>query len=136
MEKVRFGSPHIAGYTLEGKANGTKYVYDALCSFLDIAPAWRPMLPEVKENEIILSGNPSLEEALFTVTAHIYHIQEDDDRLRKIASLIPEKRGEYFDYLRKTYPYRREFRNYKIKFEYGNKELEEVFSSLGFAIIK
>lgn len=136
LEKVRFGSPHIAGYTLEGKANGTKYVYDALCSFLDIEPAWRPMLPEVKENEIILSGNPSLEEALFTVTAHIYHIQEDDERLRKIAPLAHEKRGEYFDYLRKTYPYRREFRNYKIKFEYGNKELKEVFSSLGFQVIK
>lgn len=134
LEKVRFGSPHIAGYSLEGKANGTKYIYDALCSFLDIVPVWESILPDVKENEIIINGNLSPEEALFEAVKYIYPIHEDDDRLKKITSINPEKRGEYFDYLRKTYPFRREFRNFKIKFEPYNNDLSIVFSSLGFEI--
>jgi len=31
LNKVLIGTPHIAGYSYEGKVNGTKMIYDSLC---------------------------------------------------------------------------------------------------------
>lgn len=136
LKKVKIGSPHIAGYTLEGKANGTKFIYDALCSFLKTKPEWTPNLPEVKKNIIDIDGKEPLEDSLWKAASYIYPIYEDDERLRKVFTLKTEEIGEYFDYLRKSYPYRREFRNYTIKFQpyTFNSDLSNILNLLGFNI--
>ncbi|HBL95628.1 MAG TPA: erythronate-4-phosphate dehydrogenase, partial [Psychrobacter sp.] len=39
LAKLTIATPHIAGYTLEGKLRGTQIIYDALCEKLAIIPA-------------------------------------------------------------------------------------------------
>ena len=40
LARVDIGTPHIAGYSLEGKLNGTAIIYRAACAFLGVEPAW------------------------------------------------------------------------------------------------
>ena len=45
MQHCEFASPHIAGYSYDGKVNGTQMIYNAACEFLNIEPQWKPALP-------------------------------------------------------------------------------------------
>ena len=42
VARALVATPHIAGHSLDGKANGTKMIYDAACAFLGVAPTWTP----------------------------------------------------------------------------------------------
>jgi erythronate-4-phosphate dehydrogenase len=121
LARVDIGTPHIAGYSLEGKLNGTAMVYRAACAFLGVEPAWnagsaappRPPglpLPGFGEGDSTLrhldrEGIAALADA---VTA-FYPILRDDEALRKTVGMSAAERGKAFDLLRKTYPVRREF---------------------------
>lgn len=102
LDLCEIGTPHIAGYSAEGKANGTKMVYNKLCEFLGREKKWKPMLAVEKEkirpNEL---GRYSVDE-LYELTLGFYDIMRDDKMLR-------EGGGKNFDELRKKYPFRREF---------------------------
>jgi erythronate-4-phosphate dehydrogenase len=121
LARVDIGTPHIAGYSLEGKLNGTAMVYRAACAFLGVEPAWsaESVLPP-RGGGLPLKGFGEGETALTcldrmgvaaladTVTG-IYPILRDDEALRKAVGMSPADRGRAFDLLRKTYPVRREF---------------------------
>lgn len=40
LKRVNIGTPHIAGYSLDGKIRGTEMIHEALCGFLKIQPSW------------------------------------------------------------------------------------------------
>lgn len=133
LEEVFIGTPHIAGYSVEGKVNGTLMVYRALCDFIGIKPTWKPALPEVEENFIIPGEYTSVEKVLDEIISRVYDIKKDDLDLRKILSENNTGVVEHFDKLRKNYPYRREFSNYEI-YTGSNIQLEEILGSLRFKI--
>ncbi|MFO7692625.1 MAG: 4-phosphoerythronate dehydrogenase [Vicinamibacterales bacterium] len=121
LARVDIGTPHIAGYSLEGKLNGTAMVYRAACAFLGVEPAWDPAtaLPP-RAPGLPLAGFAPGGTALHgldragvaaladTVTAHC-PILRDDEALRKTVGMSAAERGKAFDLLRKAYPTRREF---------------------------
>ncbi|MBI9071881.1 MAG: 4-phosphoerythronate dehydrogenase [Melioribacteraceae bacterium] len=123
LNLVNIATPHIAGYSWEGKVNGTWIVHDKLCEFLNIKPEWKPNMPEVDDNVIHFSGKNSIEENFYNLFNKVYPIFEDNGRLKKALELSSNKVGNYFDSLRKDYPFRRELLNYKI-------ELDEKLSRL------
>ncbi len=86
LAQVAIGTPHIAGYSAEGKLRGTEMVYEALCAFLQQQPS---VVPVVLEGEI----KPC---AIF----------EDDEALRE---QYPIDGALAFDRLRKLYRPRREY---------------------------
>ncbi len=55
-ELTALATPHIAGYSFDGKVKGTWLIYEALCRFLQIEPTWdfAPLLPQVAQPEIYL----------------------------------------------------------------------------------
>ncbi len=115
LEMVNFATPHIAGYSLEGKVNGTVMVHDKLCKFLNKEGRWEPVYPKVPDNIIELE-DPLLEEnTLNKIFDNIYDIEKDSELLKSSLTLSEEERPPYFDRLRKEYPLRREFNNYIIK---------------------
>ncbi|HOQ59791.1 MAG TPA: 4-phosphoerythronate dehydrogenase [Vicinamibacterales bacterium] len=122
LRRVDIGTPHIAGYSLEGKLNGTGMVYDAACRFLGVEPAWRladAMPPRPAGLPIggfapeSGAGFRSLDRAgiaaLAARVAEAYPILRDDEALKATALMDDEGRGRAFDLLRKMYPVRREF---------------------------
>ncbi len=67
LKKVYIGTPHIAGYSYEGKVNGTTMIYSALCKFLNEEENFK--VPEVKvDNSVIeLKETYSVESALYNL---------------------------------------------------------------------
>ena len=132
LKKVYAGSPHVAGYSYEGKVNGTKMIYDALCKFSKRQSTWKPQLPEVENNEIALPEDGSIEERLHFVFDKIYDVDIDTQKMRKLIEMDVESGGKYFDELRKTYPLRREFNNYSVKIDKVEKEMIELLKRFRF----
>lgn len=134
LKKVYAGSPHVAGYSYEGKVNGTKMIYDALCNFTGKQSGWKPVLPDVENNEITIQDERNVEEKLHYIFNKIYDIDSDDEKMRKLIEMDEGTGGKYFDELRKTYPLRREFNNYAIKISKDEKEMIELLKRFRFDV--
>ncbi|MFQ5628891.1 MAG: 4-phosphoerythronate dehydrogenase [bacterium] len=134
LAHVDLGTPHIAGYSLEGKINGTYLIYKALCRYLNRSPVWQPELP-APENEIVkVRGDTGIEHALFETTSKAYAITKDDANLRKLPGLPKPEQPVYFDSLRKKYVLRREFCNYTIRLAPMDSNIAHALSVFRFSI--
>lgn len=102
LARVALGTPHIAGYSLEGRLRGTAAVASAAAAFygLECHWDWRQDLPAPPA-----APSGPLADAILTA----YDPRMDDRALRDIARLAPADRGAAFDALRRDYPMRREF---------------------------
>lgn len=134
LNETKIATPHIAGYSFEGKVNGTKMIYDALCKFINIEPAWKPKLPAVENTDLILLDSKSDEEKLYKLLSSIYCIEKDDELMRNITSYEPDERAKYFDMLRKKYPLRREFGNFTVHISQKERHLKSILESLRFKV--
>ncbi|WP_163124728.1 4-phosphoerythronate dehydrogenase [Acinetobacter portensis] len=106
LDLITLVTPHIAGYSLEGKARGTQMIYDAFCEELQYTPnkKFETQLPACEQ----FFKDENLKEVLIQHLTEIYDISRDDKNLR--ACLKDGKvEQKAFDYLRKTYPLRREW---------------------------
>jgi erythronate-4-phosphate dehydrogenase len=72
------------------------------------------------------------EELLARAVERIYPIKRDDENLRRIAHQTPDKRGRYFDDLRRHYPVRREFQNTTVVLDQPSESLRYKLQGLGF----
>ena len=134
LQKVFIGSAHISGYSLEGKVNGTKMIYDALCRFTNQLNDWEPKLPPIDNNVIDVSSVKSIEEKLHLIFKQIYDIEKDDSEIRKMIEMNENMYAAYFDKLRKDYHLRREFNNYTVIIEPADKKLGEILRKFMFKV--
>lgn len=97
-------TPHIAGYSLEGKARGTYALYQALAEHeqLPLLHQFEQLLPAAAIARVELAGQ--LDQALLgRLVRLIYDIKLDDAAFRAALG-----EPDFFDRLRKQYPERRE----------------------------
>ena len=80
LKKVVLGTPHIAGYSVDGKANGTRMSAEAICKFFGIE----------KEIKIEVPGEKGIP----------YYIKGESDALKA--------HPELFESFRNNYPIRRD----------------------------
>jgi erythronate-4-phosphate dehydrogenase len=138
LDKVMLGSPHIAGYSYDGKLNGTELVYRALCEHFDIAPtaSLAALVPPLENNQLrVDEANKSVFQIAQSLIKQVYDIAADDARLRDATrrAIAGEARfGESFDSLRKHYPKRREFHNYQVHLQSVNRSDKQWLEVLGF----
>lgn len=132
LERAFIGTPHIAGYSFDGKVNGTRQIYEAACRFLGHTPAWdpTPLLPEPENPELTVRGD--IEDAVRTAVQAVYDVMADDAGMRAMLGVPEHERGAFFDRLRKQYPRRREFFNTRVAVQPPNVELEAQLRVLGF----
>ncbi|MDQ2075246.1 4-phosphoerythronate dehydrogenase [Marinimicrobium sp. ABcell2] len=138
LAKVSLGTPHIAGYSYDGKITGTAMIYNALCQQLGIEPErnLEQLLPPVAQNRLRVSAKDGWL-AQRALIPQIYAIAEDDRRLRELAQRAEQGQEDFakgFDRLRKQYPIRREFGNYQLEFESGAEASAERLAALGFKV--
>ena len=121
LDMVHIGTMHIAGYSTDGKANGTTASVRAVARALNIRElfSWRPaLLPDPPEQQEI--PFTSLKEVLL----HTYDPRNDSGRLRNAP--------ESFEELRGSYPIRREFQAFTVT---GVPEgMKDTLQALGFNI--
>ena len=93
LRRAFIATPHIAGYSADGKANATRMTLAAICHFIGVPMRFKiepPALPP----DLVLSADPSVRDL------HLYDPRTDSSRLKA----APEK----FEWLRGHYPLRRE----------------------------
>lgn len=119
LEKAFLSTPHIAGYSLDGKRNASQVIFTALIkhfglqgdiSLPEIPP---PLEPVIKAQHLL--------DAILKA----YQITQDDIQLRRNPN--------DFEKLRSNYPFRHEFPHYTIN---GLPvEAEESATLLGFGLV-
>lgn len=134
LAKTKVATAHIAGYSFEGKVNGTKMIYDSLCEFLKIKSSWQPELPPIERKNFQLSDCKSDEEKLYKLFSTIYDIVKDDIRLKEISKYKQNEQAGYFDLLRKTYSVRREFYNFIVQLSEKEKHLKANLETFHFNV--
>lgn len=111
MNVIKCGTPHIAGYSFEGKLNGSLMIFEALATSLNMDPhSIAARIAEVKRRVL---GEPeplnasSINEAILKT----YNLQADN---ALIADVLGARQpiSTAFDQLRKSYWQRRELGHY------------------------
>jgi len=124
-----FGTAHIAGYSKDGKANGTRSSVQAISKFFNLGiDEWEPDGVETPANPVIkLDGIYKSEESLMAeAILASYPIENDDEALRATPHLFERLRGDY--------PVRRQFNSYSILACNVNAGLMKKFRDLGFEL--
>lgn len=136
MKKADIVSPHVAGYSFDGKVNGTRMVYHAACQHLGAEPTWSPTLPAPPCPALKLSagGGRDPEDVIREAALKVYDIEADDARMRELAKLPADQVGPAFDRLRKEYPVRREFYLTEVELTNADDKLAGRLERMGFNV--
>jgi erythronate-4-phosphate dehydrogenase len=129
-------TPHIAGYSQEGKAGGTEAIYKALCQFLGLPVRKQSgqYMTDPPLAKLAFSATAQARESAHTAIRATYDVRQDDMRFRRSLNLPEGERAAAFDQLRRDYPARREFSSVKIQLKGSAKERQQVFKALGFKL--
>jgi erythronate-4-phosphate dehydrogenase len=129
LSKVFAATPHIAGYSTDGKANGTAMVVNSLSSFFNLhLENWYPgNVPKPAFSEIVIEGKGKGDEDIIRESVlHTYNIKADDEKFRHSPADFEKQRGDY--------PLRREFPSYSVKLSDSSEYARSVLEKMGFRI--
>jgi erythronate-4-phosphate dehydrogenase len=129
LDLVWLATPHIAGYSQDGKANGTMMSVHAVGKKLGLdIETWKPTGVPEPEKPVIKIDNKGMPDikVISKAVLQTYDIRNDDKALRE----APDK----FEQLRGSYPVRREFFAYKVELSDSDPSLEGKLSALGFNV--
>lgn len=124
---VEIATPHIAGYSLDGKVRGTEMLYQAFCRYFDFEQVHgaEKFAAQAAVNKISISH--PLDQSLIKSLIHlIFDVRRDDALFRQMID-----RTDGFDNMRKTYQERRELSTLSV---YSTVEQTSLLRALGFAI--
>jgi erythronate-4-phosphate dehydrogenase len=130
LEKVTIATPHIAGYSTDGKRNGTIQIVRSLGAYFDLpVKDWEPTsVPGPNDPVLVLDcRDGSTEKLICNAILHTYDVTEDDSRFRSHP-------GD-FEIQRDNYPVRREFLAYKLILKNGTDHVIRTIKNLGFRVI-
>ncbi len=138
LDQVELGTPHIAGYSFDGKTNAVTMVYSAFCRFLGLQPQWSlnpDSLPVPECREVVLPADwRGSCQALDALVRKCYDIRFDDSTLRGIRDATGDELRRRFQKLRTSYRVRREFRATTVR-GVGGAEAR-LLRELGFCLGK
>ena len=122
-------TPHIAGYSKDGKALGTTMSVQAVSRFFNLGlDNWQATGVESPEKpEFELDGNKlTKQQILAKAILHTYDIRKDNADLKKQPRLFEKLRGDY--------PVRREFSSYTIYAKNISAPVIKKLTELGFMV--
>jgi erythronate-4-phosphate dehydrogenase len=127
--RVRIATPHIAGYSLEGKLRGTWMLYQAWCAFCGtpVQQSFAQLLPLAEVTEMLLTEKAGL----LSPVRMLYDPFRDDRALRASLAAPEQQQKAAFDQLRKQYPVRREFSALTLRLP---TDQQPIFNALGFPV--
>ena len=127
LDRVDLATPHIAGYSKDGKAKGTAMSIQAISRFFDLGmDDWQPVsIDSPAKTNIELDGlSLSEDEILSSAILATYDIRNDDAAFRQNPALFEKIRGEY--------PVRREFPFFKLVTKHLQLATLDKLKTFGF----
>lgn len=133
----RIATPHIAGYSLDGKLRGTAQIYAALCAARGVEPAIElaQLMPGPALTELAFASSADPAEMLATLCRAVYDPRRDDADFRRSLPGDEAQRRAGFDLLRKQYPPRREIDCLKVRIGGHNPVLATIVEALGARLL-
>ena len=131
LQRVRLATPHIAGYSQQGKLTGTRMVLQDFCQHFGWAPA--ATAPEFA-HELVIDAQAACEPAdqLNRLILAAYDVRKDHEAMLALAhSCSP---AEAFDALRKHYPERNEFSHFRVAAAQLQTSIHPAARILGFQV--
>ena len=121
-------TPHVAGYSDDGKLNGTWIVYREFCDWAGIEFNGQPPAGRKRMSLGVNDTDPVLDQALEAAC----FVSEHDRAMRELTDLPRPDISARFDRLRKEYPYRRDFHGWDIHCSESREA--SLLATLGFAV--
>lgn len=136
VDAATLATPHIAGYSYEGRVRGTEICYREACRFLEVEPRWQPPWfdRDGKRTIVLDPRGKTVLESLHEVVSQAYDIAADDRALRAGIRASEGERRAHFQRLRAAYPDRREFPSFAVRLLYPAPDLEDRIRALGFHV--
>lgn len=136
--RCALATPHIAGYSLDGKLRGTAQIYQAVCDFLQQPPTRQleDLAPLAGLTELATSAETPTDWLLARTLRYVYDIRDDDARFRVMLQQAHDPKGcaEGFDLLRKHYPLRRECSGVRITGASLSESGRALLTAAGFSL--
>lgn len=131
LRKVRLGTPHIAGYSLDGKLLATRMLLEAMVRQLGL-PRFEPGSAVGAAPALQLPQDASGAALLRALLAQRYDIRSDDRALRMVTlDASPDAAARAFDQLRRDYPERRELLGSRVLSRTPDRAVQKLLSALG-----
>lgn len=129
------GTPHIAGYSFDGKINAARMMFEEVCRHFGWPAVWNPpgALPPPERVIVAFDSAGEPEAALRAVLSACYDIEADDRALRLLLHAPAGDRPALFRRLRSAYPVRREFAATRVDALAGAGDLHHRLAMLGFS---
>lgn len=128
LQKTFIATPHIAGYSYDGKIKATEMLFDSLNKHLDTNLEKPDLLNS--EQELMSIDDDTVQLAVL----QSYDVRSDAIALGNLDNVNENERAAYFDNLRKNYPIRREFMNRTINTGSMSENSKQQLQQLGFNI--
>ncbi|MCR5560864.1 MAG: 4-phosphoerythronate dehydrogenase PdxB [Bacteroidales bacterium] len=130
LDLLALATPHIAGYSADGKANGTAASVRTVARKLDLplgnwSPSGIPAPRQALDFRLDAAGKTP-QEVLCEAVLHTYDVAEDDTALRKNPGSFEKLRGDY--------PVRREFTAFHVSLDGGAEKAASALRRLGFEV--
>ncbi|MBS7660750.1 4-phosphoerythronate dehydrogenase PdxB [Pseudomonas lalucatii] len=135
-ELCHLATPHIAGYSLDGKLRGTAQIYRAACRHLGLEATQdlAELMPAPWLGELALDAAADPDWALATLCRAVYDPRRDDADFRRSLSGDAAGRRAAFDALRKHYPVRREIDGLRVAVRGEAARLVQRVRALGASL--
>lgn len=129
----RIATPHIAGYSLDGKLRGTAQIYQALCRHLGVEPSTElaQLMPAPWLSDLTIDASADTAWALASICRAVYDPRRDDADFRRSLQGDAATRRAAFDGLRKHYPMRREIDGLAVCVKGNAPALVSLVQALG-----
>ena len=137
LDRATLGTPHVAGYSSDGKIKGTVMVYHACCRFLGIEPVWVPPDPPAAPAPGSLphlqfdATGKDFQTLAHDILTTLYDLPADHARMQELLTAPEPLRPQAFDRLRRDYPHRREFAGSPISITGADRNLMARLQTLG-----
>jgi erythronate-4-phosphate dehydrogenase len=133
LDLADLGTPHIAGFSLDGKVCGTAMVREELCRFLGVQQVWDSGKVFPPPQRLRPQTGRRAQDAIRSAVLQAYDIRRDDTILRASKEISGDAAAQGFDRLRTGYPLRPEFSHYIVELA-EDTWLAPTLEALGFAV--
>ncbi len=140
LSKAIISTPHIAGYSLDAKFEGSRQVAEKISNFKQMEysdPGKETILPMTNSVVTVTDVMDDDEVIQFAVLSG-YDVSDDSDRFKQVSYVHGSEQEkisvQHFSGFRKNYPVRREFTNFSVILPPSRKKCKQKLEGLGFKV--
>lgn len=108
LKRANFATPHIAGYSYEGKIRGVYMVAKHFCNFYEYQCNFTQLEKELSKYNPLPENIYNCKKILYSFLKYNRALEDDSFAFKELLLYDDQERAYYFDLLRRNYPIRRE----------------------------